>query len=213
MKKIYSSSLFLIVFGFFFSFSSYGQLVANTDIVTVFNLNTTQIVIPNVLSNDTLNGIPVTLSDVTISQISATTSSLINLQSNGSVVLSAGNISAGGYVLSYEICQISVPTNCTIADAWVYIGNPPINAVNDAVTIAAGTTAPQIILENVLSNDTLNSIPITLGNAIISQISSTASNYFSILPNGSVTVINPPPAGTYTLNYNICQSNISNNCD
>jgi uncharacterized repeat protein (TIGR01451 family) len=213
MKKNYFNSL-LLLFVIFFNYSSYGQIVANTDVGTVINNNTSQIVIPNVLNNDTLNGLPISLSDVTITQISASTSALIQLESNGSVTLSPGTINSGNYYIGYQICQISNPTNCTSATASVYVTNPPIVAINDAVTIASNSVAPQIIIEDILANDTLNGLPISLSNAtIIAQVSSTAATYFSIGSTGAVSLIaGSVPPGTYVMEYHICQSTLPNNC-
>lgn len=213
MKKNYTNS-FLLLLVLFLNFSSFGQINANADSGSVVNNNTAQIVIPNILGNDTLNGLPATLSNVTITQISASTHPLIQLEANGSVTVSPGFIPSGFYELGYQICQTSNPGNCSSASVSILMTNPPIAANNDVATISSNTTAPQIVLEDVLTNDTLNGLPILLSNATITQISTTASDYFTIGANGAVSVISSSvPAGTYVLQYQICQANLPNNCD
>ncbi|NNT70804.1 T9SS type A sorting domain-containing protein [Flavobacterium sp. IMCC34852] len=208
MGKKYTYLLLLFVFGLFFSQSSYGQMLANNDQGSVTYSNTVQIAIQNVLGNDTLNGIPVTLSDVTFSQISSTTH--VTLQPNGSVVVNAG-APTGYYEIFYDVCQIGNPGNCDYAFAYVTVNPVPIVANSDAVTISTGLVVPQIILENVLSNDTLGGIPISISDAYIQQISSTASTYFSIdYSTANVLVISNPPPGIYTLEYYYCINSCTN---
>jgi uncharacterized repeat protein (TIGR01451 family) len=207
MKKNYIDSLLILVFGLFFSFASNAQIVANVDQATVAHSNNVQIAIQNVLGNDTLNGIPVTLSEVTLSQVSTT--AYISLQPNGALVVNAGTPS-GSYEIFYQICEIANPNNCSTTFAFVSVTAVPIVASPDTVTISTGLTAPQIILENVLGNDTLGGIPITLSDVTLYQVSST---YFNLDPaTGSVSIINSPPAGNYTLNYFYCENSNPNNC-
>ncbi|MFN3969178.1 T9SS type A sorting domain-containing protein [Flavobacterium sp.] len=210
MEKKYTYLLLLFIFGLFFSQTSYGQIVANNDAGTVTNSNTVQIAIQNVLGNDTLNGIPVTLSEVTLTQISS--SAQISLQPNGSVVVNPG-APAGNYEIYYNICQISNPGNCDAAFAYVTVNPVPIVVNGDVVTISTGLSTPQIVLENVLSNDTLGGIPISISDVNIQQISSTASTYFSIDPaTANILVISNPPPGDYYIDYYYCIGSGPNNC-
>lgn len=207
MKKKYT--YLILVLGFFFSAASYGQIInAVNDNATVAYSGNVQIAIQNALANDTYNGIPVTLSQVTITQISA--SANISLQPNGSVVLDAG-ANSGTYNIFYSICD-NVNTNiCDYAEINVYVTPVPIVAGNDAVTISTGLTAPQVILENVLSNDTLGGIPIGISDVVIYQVSST---YFSLNPvtHDVILTNSSVPPGSYVLDYFMCQVDSPNNC-
>lgn len=211
MKKYYIKVLLFFVFGLLFSFQSYGQLVANPNQGSITHSGNVQIAIQNVLGNDTLNGIPVTLSDVTISQLTPTTH--VNLQPNGSVVVAA-NTPSGSYGFDYQICQISNPTNCSISSVSVQVNSAPITVVNESVTISMNQSAPQIILENVLANDTLGGIPVSVSDVTIHQLSSTASDHFNIDPlTGNIILINNPPApDTFILYYYYCENSNPNNC-
>lgn len=211
MKKNYNDLLLLFVFGLFFSQTSLGQIVANDDQGSVTNSNTVQIAIQNVLGNDTLNGIPVTLSQVTLTQVSATSSN-VTIQPNGSVTVDP-QASSGYYVITYEICEIANPNNCSTSWAEVTVNSVPIVANSDAVTISTGLVGPQIILENVLSNDTLGGIPISISDVNIQQISSTATFYFYIdTSTANIVLSSNPPPGNYTLNYYYCINDDPNNC-
>jgi len=209
MEKKYNT--LLLFFGFLFCFSAFGQTItAVNDNVSVTRSNNVQIVIQNVMANDTYNGIPVTLSQVTLTQISATSN--ISLQPDGSVVLN-GSAPAGTQFIYYSICDLLNTNICDFAEVYVNVTQVPIVAVPETVTISTGLIAPQIILENVLSNDTLGGIPINISDVTIHQVSSTATSYFNINPsNGNVVLVNSPPAGTYTLNYYYCENNSPNNC-
>lgn len=208
MKKNYT--YLLLVLGLFVGFNSFGQIVANIDNGSVVNSNNIQIAIQNVLGNDTLNGIPVTLSTVTLNQISPSTN--VTLQPNGSVVVEA-NTPSGSYLIEYEICEIAQPNNCSYSYAQVNVNSVPINAVSETVTVSTGLVTPQIVLENVLANDTLGGIPISISEVNLQQVSSTATFYFSIDPaTADVVVVSNPPPGTYVLNYYYCINNDPNNC-
>jgi uncharacterized repeat protein (TIGR01451 family) len=207
MKKNYIVSVLILVFGLFFSFTSHAQMAANIDQATVPHSPNVQIAIQNVLGNDLLNGIPVTLSQVTLSQVSTT--AFISLQPNGSIIVDAGAPS-GSYEIFYQVCETANPNNCDTTFAFVTITPTPIVATPDVVTISTGLTVPQVILENVLANDTLGGIPITLSNVTLYQVSST---YFNLdTGTGNVSLVGSPPPGTYTLDYFFCENGNPNNC-
>lgn len=215
MKKKYTDLLLVFVFGLFLSQTSFGQIVANNDQGSVTNSNTVQIAIQNVLGNDTLNGIPVTLSEVTLTQVSATSANVF-LQPNGSIVVNP-NASAGFFEVTYQICNNNNITSCNVATAFITVTPPPsvLTIGPDSTTVSSGTLAPQIILENILSNDTLNGIPITINDVtIFSQVSSTAFNYFNIdSATGNVNLIaNGAPPGVYDLTYYYCRNTTPFNC-
>jgi hypothetical protein len=91
----------------------------------------------NVLSNDTVNGSPATLNDVT-PQISTTNyNANINVL-DGSVNVNSG--SNGSYTIVYEICQIDNITNCATATVNGDIFTSVIVATNDSGNPVTGTT-------------------------------------------------------------------------
>jgi len=110
MKKNYFSSLLFLFFALMASQISMAQLVANPDFGAVANGTDTTVVIQDVLANDTFNGLPVTLSQVTLEATSSTSN--LTIDSNGSVIFSQGPAQQGTYFLSYLICLQTPPFSC-----------------------------------------------------------------------------------------------------
>ncbi|SCY27266.1 T9SS type A sorting domain-containing protein [Flavobacterium caeni] len=124
-----------------------GQILAIPDHAFLDEIPGAQIAIPNVLANDLLNGSPATLANVTLTQIEA---------SPGLVLLPDGSVQASPVVgiynphLTYEICEIANPNNCTTAhvsvynDNWLSISDPtitvttPPTCTNPTATITIG---------------------------------------------------------------------------
>ena len=186
------------------------NIIANNDSASLSSVTQNQIVLQNILANDTLNGIPVTLTNVTISPTSGT-SSFFNIQNNGSVTANFSNIPAGTYTLQYQICQNTNANNCSSAIITITINNVPIVANNDTVNVS-NVVQNQIVLQNILINDTLNGIPITINDVTISPTSGT-NGFFDIQNNGSVIAnFSFVPNGNYTIDYQICQISNPNNC-
>ncbi|PJE39940.1 MAG: hypothetical protein CUR32_10890, partial [Flavobacterium sp.] len=75
--------------------------------------------IGNILTNDTLNGNPATLSNVTLSVLSGN-NPLVSINNNGDVIVSQSG-SCGDYTFTYQICEILNPNNCDTATVTVSI--------------------------------------------------------------------------------------------
>ena len=82
----------------------------------MFNLEKTA---ENILTNDTLNGNPATLSNVTLSVLSGN-NSFVSINNNGDVIVSQSG-SCGDYTFTYQICEILNPNNCDTATVTVSI--------------------------------------------------------------------------------------------
>ncbi|WP_309640895.1 T9SS type A sorting domain-containing protein [Flavobacterium sp.] len=210
MKKKSSFLGFILVIIGLFSNPIFSQIVANNDSGSIINNTGTTVVIQDLLNNDSLNGFPITISQVTIAQISSTSSYFSINPSTGSVLFN-GPAPIGNYYLGYEICDANNAGNCAQADIFVSVVPNQIRAVKDYANTPNGS-APVVVIQDVLANDTLNGLPLTLSQVSISQVSST-SNYLSINENGGVVFSNgPAPTGTYTINYYICENANPNNC-
>ncbi|NHM06653.1 T9SS type A sorting domain-containing protein [Flavobacterium sp. CYK-4] len=208
MKNNYTLLGFLLLF-VLLSPAAFSQIVANPDYGTTINSNGTSVVIQDLLGNDSLNGFPVTLSQVSISQVSGTTSYFSINPTSGALIFN-GPAPQGSYYLGYEICETSNLSNCAQADVFVSVVPNQIRTVSDYANTPNSTT-PVVVIQDILANDTMNNLPITLNQVSISQVSST-NNYLSI-SNGSVIFSNgPAPSGTYTINYAVCENAQPNNC-
>ncbi|MBC7605859.1 MAG: hypothetical protein H7199_02730, partial [Burkholderiales bacterium] len=102
MKKKYINSLFLLV-SLFFSIASFAQRGAANYSGTIINNTGRTMVIQDILATDTLNGLPVSLSQVNITQVTST-NNFVSVNATGSVVL-RGSALSGTYNAEYQICQ------------------------------------------------------------------------------------------------------------
>lgn len=80
----------------------------------------------NILSNDTVNGVPATISNVQIAQVSSTNANVNINTSNGAVVVGT-TVPVGTYTIVYRICQLSHITNCATANITVNVTPLTIN--------------------------------------------------------------------------------------
>lgn len=87
---------------------------------------------------------------------------------------------------------------------------PPI-ANDDTYTINAGGNSTTSVLENDLVE--YNGDPATVTNVTISQVSTTNPGVTINTSTGIIEVGSSVPAGTYTLEYQICSINAPSNCD
>ena len=96
------------------------------------------------------------------------------------------------------IPDVSTPdTPPTPPATFSLVTTPTINATNDSLSINSGNTTT-----SVLSNDTLNGNIFSESDVILTGIS--VPSGFTLNPDGTITVSSLTPAGTYTLNYKIC---------
>ncbi|MBG6111418.1 acylphosphatase, partial [Flavobacterium sp. CG_9.10] len=161
----------------------------------------------NVLGNDILNGAAVIPSKVTLSFVSSTNP---GVSLSGTNVIIASGTPAGNYTLTYKICEILNPSNCSTATVAVPVGTPVIDAVNDTASPINGYVGGTAFT-NVLSNDTLGGVAVNAVQVNTTFVSST--NAGITLSGTNVLVAAGTPAGNYTLTYRICEKLNPTNCD
>lgn len=160
----------------------------------------------NVLSNDTLNGVSVTLADVILT---STPTDELTINEDGSVSVNSGT-TEGIYTITYTICEAANLENCDTATVTVEVAEGMVNVI-DAVDDTYGADALGLIPNSdVLDNDTLNGESVTLDDVILT---STPTDNLIINQDGSVTVITGTKDGTYTISYTICEASNPENCD
>ena len=153
--------------------------------------------------------------------------SLVNFQSIGGskdsdnfYVLSvnlAGNVlipqgtPIGTYTLEYRICDIHHQSNCDTAIVKVSITSPPVPPSTLVVTPDKFTYTGNAIVGNILDNDTIDDNPIELPNddVNIEAEEPTGTAPYIETSTGNVIVPTHTPAGTYTLNYELCIENLT----
>ena len=139
-------------------------------------------VIQDILANDTLNRLSVPFLQVNITQVSST-NNFVSVNATGSIVFK-GSALSGTYNAEHQICQISNPSNCAFAVVTVGVTPNQIHAVK-ILPIPQMVLPQWLVLKDVLANDDLNGLPISLSQVSISQVSAT-SNYITEDNNGAV---------------------------
>ena len=110
----------------------------------------------------------------------------------------------------YQVCNILPdPSVCATATIYIEIGANALDAVDDTFTAETGDggTIPN---SNVLSNDTYNGEPVSLEDVVLT---STPTDQLTINADGTISVVPGTEAGTYTIEYTICDVADSANCD
>ncbi|KWV90939.1 DUF11 domain-containing protein [Erythrobacter sp. YT30] len=193
-------------------------IIAVDDNVSGINGATGATDVLNVLDGDTLNGVPVNTSTVTITVAagSSVPAGLTFDPATGEVSVDPGT-AAGSYSFDYQICEILNPTNCAIATATVEVVAAVIEANPDTAPPTNGSDGGTGVI-NVLTNDTLNGDPADLSTVDISVTTPATP-----INGGPVPVLDPAtglvdvppgtPAGDYVIEYQICEELNPTNCD
>ncbi len=162
----------------------------------------------NVFDNDTLNGQPVNPADVTLTETVADPTGALTLNPDGSVDVAPGT-PAGTYELTYEICETLNPTNCTTSTVTVVVDEAPIAAAPESFPVINGADGG--VTTSVLASDMLNGQPVDPADVTLTVGSSDPE--LTLDPaTGLITVAAGTPAGTYTVEYTICETLNPNNC-
>ena len=184
----------------------------------------------SILGNVKINGNTPPIADVTITSTPpspspgapSTTVPRINT-STGKVEIPKGTPS-GTYTIPYTVCDKATPSTCTTASAKVTVNNNTIDTTGeDYSSTPAEKSATATTLKNasgqevnVLSNDTLEGIPVgslTTDNVEIVNITPSNPNVTIDPATGKVTIAANTPAGTYTIKYKIKDKGTDNISD
>ncbi|PZX94695.1 hypothetical protein DOS84_03840 [Flavobacterium aquariorum] len=169
----------------------------------------------NVLTNDTINGTPVTLSDINLSITTPATpmsaGALVPFIDplTGIITIPAGT-PAGNYTITYQICYKLNSLTCDSAIVTVNVTAALIDAINDTNTgTIYGATGGNTGI-NVYANDTLNGSPVNASDVVMTSF---PNGPLTVNTDGSVLVASNTPGGTYTVDYTICEKLNPANCD
>ncbi|MDX6187456.1 DUF11 domain-containing protein, partial [Flavobacterium sp. Fl-77] len=117
-------------------------------------------------SNDTLNGSPVVVGtaagNVQITSSTVPVGSGLVVNADGTVTVPA-NTPSGNYSVSYTICEVNNPLNCSTISSTVVVSAPAIVAVTETTPAVNGL--PGGTTTALTSNDTLNGSPVVVGTA------------------------------------------------
>lgn len=122
MIKNYFSVLWALLFCMT-AYWAHAQVTAGNDYVAAPFANETVMLIPNVLANDTVNGLPANASNVTFTTIAANYP-FVSIEADGSVWVTNGALSnAGVYTIYYRITEIADPLNYDIGAVTINLGS------------------------------------------------------------------------------------------
>jgi len=166
---------------------------------------------PSVFPDDTLNGAGFADSDVipTLTNDGGLTG--VSINPDGTLTV-PGATPAGTHVVGYQICEVLNPTNCDPATATVVISPPTILANDNDFTASPLNGSDGGTTTSVFPDDTLNGVALTPSDVILTTV--TGDTELTLDPStGTITVAPGTPAGTYTLEYQICERLNPTNCD
>ena len=162
----------------------------------------------NIFDNDTLNGMALDPTDVTLTSIPT---GPLTINPDGTISVTPETV-PGTYTIDYTICEIANPINCDTATVTVKVIDVTIDAVDDDygdifIDNENGGVIPD---SNVLDNDTLNELAVDPNDV---TITSTPTGPLTINPDGTISVAPETVPGPYTIDYTICEIANPTNCD
>jgi len=164
-------------------------------------------------ANDTLNGAPVSPSQITATILTPASDPNVTMNVATGVISVGATVPAGTYTIDYQICETLNPANCDTAIITVQVDAPVIDAVDDTTPLVNSATGNANAI-NAFANDTLNGAPV-VASAITATVVTPASNanvQFDVT-TGNVSVAAGTPTGSYTIGYEICENLNPANCD
>ncbi|WP_410501181.1 beta strand repeat-containing protein, partial [Flavobacterium sp. 270] len=170
----------------------------------------------SLINDDTLNGVQAVIGTLP-GNVSIAGSGLptgITINADGTVKV-APNTAAGTYNIQYSICEINNTLNCDSAVSTIVVTAPSIDAVAEALTPSVnGLTGGNTTL-SLINDDTLNGVQAVIGNlpGNVSIAGSGLPTGITINADGTVKVAPNTAAGTYNIQYSICEVNNTLNCD
>ena len=182
------------------------EIKANGDTFTVTNGangGTTS----SVLTNDSLNG-QLNPSTTSVTLTWNTVPAGIQTNTDGTLTVPAGTAS-GTYTVTYTICEVLNPGNCSTATTTIVVGAPEIKANADTFTITNGANGGTT--SSVLTNDSLNG-QLNPSTTSVTLTWNTVPAGIQTNTDGTLTVPAGTASGTYTVTYTICEVLNPGNC-
>ena len=161
----------------------------------------------SVLASDVLNGVAVDPADVTITV--GTSDPELTLDPATGLITVAPNTPAGTYTVEYTVCEDANPINCATVTETVVVEEAPITAAPETFPVVNGVEGG--VTTSVLASDMLNGE--VVDPADITLTVGTSDPELTLDPaTGLITVAPGTPAGTYTVEYEICENLNPTNC-
>jgi CshA-type fibril repeat protein len=170
--------------------------------------------IPTVLGNDTLGGDPVDPDDIVLTPGTAPTPTAgsITMNPDGTITVAPGT-TAGTYIYTYEICEVLNPDNCDEAQVTILIDPKEILAEDDDFTDNPIDPETGGTAGNVFGNDTVDGDPVVPADVTVTITDPDGLTGLTLSPTGDLIIPAGATAGTYQIEYQICEILNPTNCD
>jgi large repetitive protein len=189
-------------------------LVATGDTVGAVNGASGAANVVNAFAGDTVNGATASASNAILSVAagSSVPSALTFETTTGNVSVAAGT-PAGTYSFDYQLCEALNPANCQIAAISVTVAPSALTIANDGISNLSGAMGAANVL-NVRTNDAVNGESATASNSELSVAtgSTVPAGLVFEMATGNVSVAAGTPAGTYSFDYQLCETLNPANC-
>ena len=158
----------------------------------------------SVLANDTRNGQPVSIANVTVT-VTTPASGTATVNANGTITFTPAPGFTGPLSLTYTVCDIAQPTVCSSSPISLTVNPAPavLTANPDSRTMTAGT----FTTISVLANDTRNGQPVSTTSVNVTLTTPPATGTATVNANGTIT-FTPVMGftGPVSFTYTICDS-------
>ena len=158
----------------------------------------------------TIDGSPVTLSELTGLAILDDDGSGATLSGTGNVIVPPGT-PQGTYALSVQACEDLNPTNCRTATFTLDVGAGVLLLADNSGTVASGRAGGNA--GSFLAGATLDGDPVGPGELDDLAVLDDDSSGVTLSATGQVVVPANTPEGTYTLVLQACEALNPTNCD
>jgi hypothetical protein len=165
--------------------------------------------IPNIRTNDMVNGSPATTVNSTIAQSGIWPTGITLNTTTGAIDVVPGT-TPGIYNVTYQLCDKLTPQNCaTMVDIVKVTGDIKPVTENGTVTSITGGTA----IANIRTNDLINGAGATSANSTIATSGSWPSGISLNTSTGAISVVPGTTPGIYPVTYRLCDLATLPNCE
>ena len=183
-------------------------LFAASDFAFRVNSETGENAVVNIFENDELNGFALNPIDVQLTLVEPFPDNTLILNPNGDVDVPP-NTEPGLYKMVYEVRTGEGEVSRATVNVQVIEYRP--YAYDDNVSLDDSFGLENAV--NVIENDSLNLLPTTVDELILTEVSNETNGILTLNADGSVDVAEGVPSGTYTLVYQICDRANPVKCD
>jgi hypothetical protein len=173
--------------------------------------------VKNVASNDTVNGAQARLQtspNATVVALGTWPTGIALNTTTGAVTTTTASVAGLYDQLQYQLCELSAPTVCATGTVTITVDSAvTLATVAGSALVGVGSTA----IANVLANETVSGVAATLGpsgNATITETGPAWPAGISLnTTTGAVSTTSAVAAGSYTLQYQVCDKNTPPDCN